>query len=96
MDVGSIVWFRKPAETHAASGGRARRGTITAMAVGVGTHEDLWRPWSKGKITATRPGKEPNTTIYTVDLMHEVNAAEVCHPPVRGFVLRAAFRRVSF
>jgi len=78
MDVGSIVWYRKPAEGGPAAGGAPRRrGTTVGMAVGVGTHEDLWRPWAKGKITATKPGAMPHTTVYTVDLMHEVRIERV-------------------
>jgi len=77
MDVGSIVWFRQPAEAPA----RARRGTA-APGAATATHEDSWRPWHKGKITKATPSD--TGTTYTVDKIHEVRlrgASCVVTPP---------------
>ena len=70
MDVGSIVWYRKPSEAPAAV---TRRRGSTVSAVAVGTHDDLWRPWERGKIVASTPGSTPDFMAYTVDELYEVS-----------------------
>jgi hypothetical protein len=65
MDIGSIVWFRKPADRHRA--GTVRRGSINAAAA----IEDQWREWSRGKIVKAGPDGAGGMA-YSVDMLHEV------------------------
>jgi hypothetical protein len=66
MDVGSIVWFRQPAEAQT----RSRRSATVAGAAAA-THEDSWRPWHKGKILKAMPLGVGTT--FTVDKIHEAS-----------------------
>jgi len=66
MDVGSIVWFRKPLERANRGASHARRGSVNAAA----SIEDQWRDWSKGKIIHAGDDGHGGCS-YTVDMLHE-------------------------
>lgn len=65
MDIGSIVWFRQPAERTRA--GTIRRGSINAAAA----IEDQWREWAKGKIVSASDDGAGGM-CYSIDKLHEV------------------------